>query len=105
MPVLPELLISLAKTFEYVCVYYFKFIFFAVVFYWLESFGIVNMSNKVVWFISKMFHSLTDWLFNFIRRFVPPIGVVDITPMLALIVVFFAAQFVPRVLYALAQSL
>lgn len=105
MALLQQLLISLAETFSYVCVLYLDFLFWAVIFHWLESFGVVNTTNKVVWFISKMFHSLTDWLFNFFRRFVPPIGVVDITPMLALVAVYFAAQFIPRMLYVLAQSL
>ncbi len=33
-------------------------------------------------------HQCTDWLLNFFRRFIPPIGILDLSPIVALIVLY-----------------
>ena len=105
MAVLQQFLLSLIPVVIIVFDLYIKVVFAAIVLSWLEAFGIVNTYNKVVRVISDVIHSLTDWYFNFFRRFVSPVGMVDVSSLLALFVLYFAAQFIPRMLYVLAQSL
>lgn len=96
MALLQQLLISLIPIVIMVFNLYIKVVFAAIVLSWLEAFGIVNTYNKVVRVISDVIHSLTDWYFNFFRRFISPVGMVDVSSLLALFVLYF---------YVLAQSL
>ncbi len=105
MAVLQQFLLSLIPVVIIAFDLYIKVVFAAIVLSWLESFGIVNSYNKIVRVISDVIHSLTDWYFGFFRRFISPVGIVDVSSLLALFVLYFAAQFIPRVLYVLAQSL
>ena len=105
MAVLQQFLLSLIPIVIMVFNLYIKVVFAAIVLSWLEAFGIVNTYNKVVRVISDVIHSLTDWYFTLFRRFSSPVGMVDVSSLLALFVLYFAAQFIPRMLYVLAQSL
>lgn len=105
MALLQQFLLSLIPIVIIAFDLYIKVVFIAIVLSWLEAFGIINTYNKIVRVISEVIHSLTDWYFGLFRRFIPPAGMVDVSSLLALFVLYFAAQFVPRVLYVLAQSL
>jgi YggT family protein len=43
-------------------------------------------------------HQCTDWLLNFFRRFIPPIGILDLSPIVALIVLYIARSLVINLL-------
>lgn len=105
MAVLQQFLLSLIPVVTIAFDLYIKVVFIAVVLSWLEAFGVVNTYNKAVRVVSDVLHSLTDWYFNFFRRFVSPVGMVDVSSLLALFVLYFAERFIPRMLYVLAQSL
>jgi YggT family protein len=40
--------------------------------------------------VYDFFHQCTDWLLNFFRRIIPPVGILDLSPIVALIVVYIA---------------
>ena len=105
MAVLQQFLLSLIPVVITAFDLYIDVVFIAFVLSWLEALGIVNSYNKAVRVVSDVLHSLTDWYLNFFRRFVPPVGMVDVSSLLALFVLYFAAQFIPRMLNVLAQSL
>ncbi len=58
----------------------------AVVMSWLIAFNVVNTHNKAVRIILQILDRLTEPVFRFVRRYIPPIGGLDLSP----IVVFFA---------------
>ncbi len=51
----------------------------AVVLSWLIAFGVVNQYNQVVAIIHRITHALTEPLLRPIRRFVPPVGGLDLS--------------------------
>lgn len=61
----------------------------AVIFSWLSSLNIINNSNQIV----RMFHEtawrLTDPVFRKIRSFLPNFGGLDISPIIALLIIYF----------------
>jgi|TARA_B100000767_G_scaffold252320_1_gene256001 YggT family protein len=60
-----------------------------VVLSWLSSLNIINNSNQVV----RMFHEaswrLTEPVLSRIRSFLPSLGSIDISPIIALLAIYF----------------
>jgi YggT family protein len=69
----------------------------SAVFSWLVAFGVLSFSNPNVRQASQVLRQLTDPVLNPIRRFLPPIGGMDLSP----IVLFLVIQFVQRELNVL----
>jgi YggT family protein len=57
----------------------------AVVASWLIAFGVVNTSNQLVRQVVRVLDALTDPLFRQVRRVIPPIGGLDLSPIIVLI--------------------
>jgi len=53
---------------------------------WLVAFGVINIHNPTVYRILSALDAVTRPLLAPFRRFIPPIGGMDITPVIALIV-------------------
>jgi YggT family protein len=66
----------------------------AVVSSWLIAFGIVNAHNPNARQILRVLYALTDPILSPIRRFIPAIGGVDLSPLIALIGLEFLRQLV-----------
>jgi YggT family protein len=52
--------------------------------------------------VFDFFHQSTDWFLNFFRRFIPPVGMFDLSPIVALIVLFIVNQLVVGLLDSFA---
>ncbi len=52
---------------------------------WLVAFDVVNLRNRYVYQISRMLDAVCTPIMRPLRRFIPPLGGVDITPLIALI--------------------
>jgi YggT family protein len=57
----------------------------AVVASWLIAFGVLNTSNQLVRQIVTVLDALTDPLFRQVRKVIPPIGGLDLSPIIVLI--------------------
>ena len=68
---------------------------------WLVAFDVVNTRNRVVYMIGDFTHRLTEPALRPIRRFVPDVGGIDISPLLLILLLFF----VRRLLAGLYASL
>ena len=53
-----------------------------VIFSWLVSFNVLNTSNRFVYSILDVSYRLTAPPLNFIRRFLPNLGSIDISPII-----------------------
>ena len=51
---------------------------------WLIAFNILNTHNRFVFSILELTHRLTDPFLNRIRRFLPNLGNLDISPIILL---------------------
>ena len=56
---------------------------------WLIAFNILNTQNKFVYSILELTYRLTDPFLNRIRRFLPNLGALDISPIILLLLIWF----------------
>ena len=61
----------------------------SVVLTWLVQFNVVNTSNQFVYMIGDFLYRITDPLLKRIRSVVPPIGGIDLSPLILLLALFF----------------
>ena len=60
-----------------------------VILSWLVSFNILNTQNRFVYSILEMTYRLTEPMLNRIRRFLPNLGSLDISPIILLLLIWF----------------
>jgi len=60
-----------------------------VIISWLISFNILNTQNRFVYSILELTYRLTDPILNKIRRFLPNLGALDISPIILLLLIWF----------------
>ena len=60
-----------------------------VIISWLISFNILNTQNRFVYSILEMTYRLTEPLLIRIRRFLPNLGSLDISPIILLLLIWF----------------
>ena len=60
-----------------------------VVVSWLVAFNILNTQNRFVYSILELSYRLTDQFLNKIRRFLPNLGSLDISPVILLLLIWF----------------
>lgn len=73
----------------------------AVVASWLIAFGVLNTSNQFVRQIVHVLYALTEPLFRQVRKIIPPIGGLDLSPIVVLIGVQFLNYVLDNLLYYL----
>jgi len=57
----------------------------AVIASWLVSFGVINMHNQLARSVVAFLYAVTDPVLRPIRRVIPPLGGLDISPIVALV--------------------
>ena len=60
-----------------------------VVVSWLIAFNILNTQNRFIYSILEFSYRLTDPILNKIRRFLPNLGSLDISPIILLLLIWF----------------
>ena len=66
----------------------------SAIFSWLYAFNVVNSRNQFVGSIGNMLYRLTEPALRPIRRFMPDLGGIDISPIILLLILFFIRQFI-----------
>ena len=56
---------------------------------WLVAFNVLNTQNRFVFAILNVTHQLTDPVLNKIRRFIPNLGSIDISPVVLILLLIF----------------
>ena len=56
---------------------------------WLIAFNILNTQNRFVYSILEFSYRLTDPILNKIRRFLPNLGSLDVSPIILLLLIWF----------------
>lgn len=59
---------------------------------WLTSFNIINRSNRLIYLISDFLARITEPLLAPIRRIVPYISGIDLSPMILILILVFLEQ-------------
>jgi YggT family protein len=76
------LILQILKLYSYVVVA-------NVVLSWLIAFNVLNASNRFIYSILELTYRLTDPILVRIRRFLPNLGSLDISPIILLLLIWF----------------
>jgi YggT family protein len=69
---------------------------------WLVAFNVVNTRNDVVRMIWDTLHRLTEPALRPIRRLLPNLGGIDVSPIILLLLIFFLERVIVLYLYPAA---
>ena len=61
---------------------------------WLVAFNILNTNNRFVYSVLDVSYKLTSPALNFIRRYLPNLGSIDISPVVLILGLMFLRNFV-----------
>ena len=67
-----------------------------VIMSWLIAFNIINLSNQFVRTVYEVINRLTEPLLAPIRRILPDLGGVDISPVILILLLYFAQGVIAR---------
>ena len=56
---------------------------------WLIAFNVLNTQNRFIYSILELTYRLTNPILNKIRRFLPNLGTLDISPIILLLLIWF----------------
>ena len=87
-------MIALLQLVDTVLQLYIYVIFAMVILSWLITFNVVNLNNRFVYMLWDIVNKLTDPLLRPIRRFMPNLGGLDISPVILLLAIFFLQTFI-----------
>ena len=71
----------------------------SALFSWLYAFGVVNPRNQVVSAIGNFLYQATEPALRPIRRVVPTLGAIDISPVILLLGILLIRQIIIRYIY------
>lgn len=66
----------------------------SAIFSWLYAFNVVNPNNRFVGMIGEFLYKATEPALRPIRRILPDLGGLDISPIVLLIAIFFVRTFI-----------
>lgn len=72
------------------------------IFSWLYAFNVINTRNQFVNMIGRALFQMTEPVLRPIRRFMPDLGGVDISPIVLVLIIYLIQQIIIYYLYPLA---
>jgi len=63
---------------------------------WLVAFNVVNTRNRAVYLVGDFLHRITEPALRPIRRVLPTMGGIDLSPMALILLLLFAQQVLAR---------
>jgi YggT family protein len=82
-------MLSLARLIDTVIDIYTWVVIAGAIMSWLVAFGVVNINNKFIRMVVDVLYRLTEPVLRPIRRILPNLGGVDISPVILLLGLFF----------------
>ncbi len=101
MGILTSLFAAALEVTDVVLTLYIWVLIIGAVLSWLVAFDVVNTRNRFVQVVGDIAYRITEPLLRRIRRFVPPMGGLDLSPLVLILVIFFIQSFLRRLLVAL----
>lgn len=81
---------------------YIRILLVAVVMSWLVQFNVINTRNRVVYMVMDALHRLTDPVLRPIRRILPDMGGLDISPVVLMLILYFIQRVLGELYISLA---
>ena len=64
---------------------------------WLVAFNVLNTSNRFVYSVLDVSYRLTAPPLNYIRRFLPNLGSIDISPVVLILLIYFVRDLIRNI--------
>ena len=64
---------------------------------WLIAFNVLNTQNRFVYSVLEFTYKLTDPPLNYIRRFLPNLGSIDISPVVLILLIYFVRDLIRNI--------
>ena len=61
----------------------------AVIVSWLTAFNVINVHNNIVRSLLRVLYALTEPVFRPVRRILPPMGGLDLSPLVVFVAIWF----------------
>jgi YggT family protein len=61
---------------------------------WLINFNVINTRNQFVDAVWRIVNQITEPILRPIRRIVPPVGGLDLSPIIVFVIIFFLQSFI-----------
>jgi YggT family protein len=74
-----------------------------VIFTWLYQFNVINPRNQVVAAIGRFLYQVTEPVMRPIRRFVPNLGGIDISPLVLTLIIFLLLRLIYSLMLRIAM--
>ena len=71
----------------------------AVIVSWLTAFNVINSHNNFVRSLLRILYALTEPVFRPIRKVIPPIGGLDLSPIIVFVIIWFLQYTIQYVSY------
>jgi YggT family protein len=68
------------------------FVIVSAIFSWLYAFNVINTRNQFVNQIGSALYAITEPVYRPIRRFLPNMNGLDLSPLVVLVIIFFLQQ-------------
>jgi len=82
------------------CLQVYTFVIIAqVVISWLVAFGVLNLSNPQATRLVEGLNKLTDPVMKPIQRYIPPIGGIDLTPIVVIFGIMLLEQLIGQIFF------
>jgi YggT family protein len=85
-------MIALIRTIDFALSIYWWILIASAIFSWLYAFNVINSRNQVVATIGDFLYRVTEPVLRPIRRVLPDLGGIDISPLIVLIIIYFLRQ-------------
>lgn len=86
-------MLALLQTVDLVLNLYTWVLIASAIFSWLYAFNVINSSNQFVNSIGRFLYNITEPVLAPIRRILPNLGGIDISPIVVLVLIFFLRTF------------
>jgi YggT family protein len=94
MPVGNALIAALLEVIYAVLDFYVWVLIVGAVLSWLVAFGIINSYNRVVHVVGDLLNRITEPLLRPIRSILPPMGGIDLSPLVLIFIIYFLQSFI-----------
>ena len=85
-------MLALIRTIDLALYLYWWIIIGSAIFSWLYAFNVVNPRNQFVGAVGNTLFKLTEPALRPIRRFMPDLGGIDISPIVLLLIIYFVRE-------------
>ena len=65
---------------------------------WLVGFNVLNTQNRFVYTILELTYKLTNPPLNYIRRYLPNLGSIDISPIVLILLIYFIRDLIKDII-------